>query len=248
MKPVSIIIPTLNEERYLPQLLDSIFLCTKGKELQIIVVDAHSEDGTLQIVGHYRNNAPIGITLESVISSNRNISIQRNLGVEQARHETIIFLDADTRIPSAKEFDALISLFYEGAYSSASCCFTAIERDWKGKLIYFVWTQFTRLMQYCSPNVLGACIITTRTVFQRCGGFDPTITIGEDANYCLRSLKFGRFRILPVQMEVSARRFRKHGYGAMTWEYCKIFLHRTLFGEYRSVRTKRYDFGKFNDI
>jgi len=61
-------------------------------------------------------------------------------------------------------------------------------------------------------------------------------------------MKFGRFRIVPVLMEVSARRFRKYGYLVMGWEYIKIFIHRSWHGEYRLARPQRYDFGNFTDV
>ncbi len=248
MNAVSIIIPTLNEEQYLPQLLGSLYESAHDKQLQIIIVDAKSTDRTLEIVQKWRRNTPTGITLSAVKSEHRNIALQRNLGASTAQHEILLFMDADVRVPSAHAFTELIQKFDQGGYSAASCYVTSIEPDWRAKLFFYIWTQFSRFMQYSSPNVLGACIIPTKTVFNNCKGFDPTITIGEDANYCLRAMKFGRFRILPVLMEVSARRFRKHGYWAMGWEYVKIFIHRSLSGEYRLTRPQRYDFGNFTDV
>ncbi len=247
MKPVSIIIPTLNEERYLPRLLDSIFCNAIGSVVQIIIVDGGSTDATLDVVRRYTNDAPTGATIQLFCTNLRNIALQRNLGAEHALHDLLIFFDADVRIPLGHTIAQFIELFETRGCVCASCWFTSIESDWKGKFTYYFWTQFTRLMQYYSPNVLGACIITTRSIFQRCKGFDATITIGEDANFCFRSMQFGRFRILPVVIEVSARRFRKHGYCVMWFEYIKIFLIRTVYGEYRIPSSQRYGFGDYAD-
>lgn len=248
MKALSVIIPTLNEERYLIRLLGSISRNATDYTLQIIIVDGQSEDKTVQVIEQWRKKTPPNISLLAITSDHRNIALQRNQGAKLAQHETLLFLDADLQVPSAQVFAGLIKQFDEGGYAAASCRFTSIESDWRAKIYFFIWTQLTRLMQFYSPNVLGACIITTKTVFHQCKGFDSTITIGEDANYCLRALQFGAFRILAVTMEVSARRFRKHGYCAMGWEYIKIFIYRAIHGEYRLPRPQRYDFGDFTDV
>jgi glycosyltransferase involved in cell wall biosynthesis len=48
---ISIIIPTLNEERSLPSLLDAV--CRQGEEYEVIVVDGGSQDRTLEIARRY---------------------------------------------------------------------------------------------------------------------------------------------------------------------------------------------------
>jgi glycosyltransferase involved in cell wall biosynthesis len=47
LKDLSIIIPTLNEEEYLPALLESIFNQEYNYNFEVIIVDGHSDDKTL---------------------------------------------------------------------------------------------------------------------------------------------------------------------------------------------------------
>jgi GT2 family glycosyltransferase len=54
---ISIIIPTLNEERSLPSLLDAV--CRQGAEYEVIVVDGGSQDRTLEIARGQSEHCPL---------------------------------------------------------------------------------------------------------------------------------------------------------------------------------------------
>ena len=84
---LSIVIPTLNEEKYLPRLLDSI----KNQDFydyEIIVSDAESSDKTIEIAKKYGAK-----TL--VYTTTKHPSAQRNEGAKIAKGELLLFLDAD---------------------------------------------------------------------------------------------------------------------------------------------------------
>jgi hypothetical protein len=86
--------------------------------------------------------------------------------------------------------------------------------------------------------------MTTREVFRRCSGFDPSIRVNEDAHFCQSASRLGRFTVLSVAIGVSTRRFAKYGYLRMGMEYVRIFLDRTFRGEARDERIK-YEFGDY---
>jgi len=70
MKPYfSIIIPTLNEERYLPKLLEDLLNQTE-KNFEVIVVDGKSTDKTIDVCKHFMKNIPSKI----IISNKRNVA------------------------------------------------------------------------------------------------------------------------------------------------------------------------------
>ena len=82
---LSIIIPTLNEEKYLPLLLESIKKQKDFFDYEIIVADAGSKDKTLEIAKNYGC-----ITVGGGLPSKA-----RNEGAKITNGNTLLFLDAD---------------------------------------------------------------------------------------------------------------------------------------------------------
>ncbi len=93
----SIVIPTLNEEKYLPKLLQDLANQSFDQDkIEVIHVDGNSEDKTVEISKTFKKKLNL-----SVISVNkRSVSYQRNTGAKQAFGEWIIFMDADNRLPN----------------------------------------------------------------------------------------------------------------------------------------------------
>jgi len=227
---VSVVIPTLNEARTLPRLLASL-ACVRARSLDVIVVDARSEDDTTCVVERFRSTAPAHVRVRCLSSEWRNVSHQRNLGGRAAIHDLVLFLDADTLIDPPERFAELVDAFVDGRLAAATCRFRPIERDLRAEFYFSLLHGFQRVMQGLDPYAMGACILTTRSVLRRTGGFDPRLRVNEDANFCGKAAAIGRFRVLPVTLRVSARRFRHVGYLRMGVRYVGIFIDRCLHGE-----------------
>ena len=90
----SIIIPTLNEEKYLPRLLKHLSLQT-FQNFEVIHVDGSSEDKTVEKAKKIKDK----LNLKSVVVDVRNVSYQRNFGTDLAQSDWLIFMDADNRLP-----------------------------------------------------------------------------------------------------------------------------------------------------
>lgn len=90
----SIVIPALNEEKYLPKLLKDL-TNQSFKDFEVIVVDSNSEDKTIQKAQIFENK--LSLTILSV--DKRNVSFQRNFGSSHSKSEWVIFMDADNRLP-----------------------------------------------------------------------------------------------------------------------------------------------------
>ncbi len=240
---ISIIIPTLNEERYLPTLLESLFRCPTPR-MEIIIVDGKSEDKTLEVVEYYQKHSPKHITLKSIKGAKRGVSVQRNIGERHASHEILMFLDADTSIPEPDRIQELVTAFVRGGLVAASCRFLPIDKDPRALLYYTTLYGFHKLVEKRDPYALGACIVTTKTVFEKLHGFDPSIRVNEDANYCLRASNLGSFRVLPTVLQISTRRFRKEGYIRMGFTYVWLLITRTIWGERRDDKIP-YEWGKY---
>ncbi len=88
---ISIIIPVYNVEKYLKQCLDSVINITKINT-QIIIVNDGSTDNSESIINEYlktQNN------IVYISQLNKGLSIARNIGLQHAIGDYIIFLDSD---------------------------------------------------------------------------------------------------------------------------------------------------------
>lgn len=207
----SIVIPTLNEEKYLPVLLDS--LRRVSAPMEIIVVDGASTDRTVQVVERYKSLFAGDASLRVLHSDARNISLQRNIGAAAASHELLIFCDADVLIPSHETYATLMTRFADGRLTVAAPVLVPIEPGLGFKLAYKIvyWLQ-KLVLSHGRPYFAGSFLMTTRPVFSRLGGFDTKIVLAEDVDYSLRAAKLGPYQLMDVRMSISARRLARYGY------------------------------------
>ena len=97
IQPISIVIPVLNEAAILAESLGALqYLRERGHE--VIVVDGGSQDNSLS---QARKGA------DRVVMSGASRALQLNAGAEYAKHEVLLFLHADTRLPA--DADQLVS-------------------------------------------------------------------------------------------------------------------------------------------
>lgn len=84
---LSIVIPTYNAERFIPNLLKSIFE-NRINNMEVIIVDDCSKDNSVQIAKKY----PVRIIQ---LEKNGGPARARNIGVREAKGDIIFFLDSD---------------------------------------------------------------------------------------------------------------------------------------------------------
>ena len=99
-KKISIIIPTLNEEKLIAQTLKQFDCDIKKKfALEIIVSDGGSTDTTLEIARSYADKI---ITHNE--TSKQNIARGRNRGATVSNGNVLVFLNADTLLSDVESF------------------------------------------------------------------------------------------------------------------------------------------------
>ncbi len=103
---LSVVIPALNEERHLGQLLSDIQRQSRMPD-EVIVVDAGSSDATVRIAK--RSQAV-------VLHGEPPVARGRNLGGYGAKGD-LIFLDADTRLPETFVEDFSFARSNAGAWT-----------------------------------------------------------------------------------------------------------------------------------
>lgn len=200
---LSIIIPAKNEEKYLPELLESIRRQRFPKiDYEIIVADNNSKDKTREIAKRYGCK----------IAKGGFPGPGRNLGAKAAKGEILLFLDSDTKLFKRDFLKNCLSEFKKRRLDIAVP--RAYVRGTKtDKLFFEFWNSLVEASQFISPFAGGWCVFATKKIHDRIKGFDEKITLGEDSDYVKRAAKFGRFRMLEsAKILVSPRRFKKEGH------------------------------------
>ncbi len=221
----SIVIPCLNEEKYLPKLLTNLEKQTL-KDFEVIVVDGQSEDKTLAKATSFNNR----LKIKTLKADKRNVSFQRNLGAKNAKGDILIFFDADTKIP--KIFIAKVCAAFEK--DKTDLLTTWIKTDSKlqtdkaiaiGLNSIFEFTNF-----FGSPSSVGAFIGIRKSVFEKIEGFDENLKFAEDTDLLERAVKEGfNFKISRDNYYYfSLRRFKKEGTLKSIRQYALLNLNRVL--------------------
>lgn len=103
MNRISIVINNYNYERYLPEAIDSA-LAQTYPECEVIIVDDGSTDGSRSIIEGY------GELVRAIFKENGGQATAFNVGIEAAKGDYILLLDADdVLLPNAVE-DALLQM------------------------------------------------------------------------------------------------------------------------------------------
>jgi len=232
---VSVIIPTLNEEKYLPRLLQSLQNQKFSGEFEIIVADANSKDNTSVIAEKFGCRVIKGGTP----------SEGRNRGAEVAKGDILIFLDADVILPQ----DFLQKTIEEVSRRKLETAgFILVSQDKRliYRLIYKIVTLWMILTEKFWPTGMMG-ILATKEIHQKIGGFDETIRIGEDYDYTKKAGKFGKFGIIrSTKIYVSPRRFKKEGTIRTLLKYFIIIPHLLLIGPIRKNFIE-YKFGHYEE-
>lgn len=95
---VSLIMTVLNEERGLPQFLDSLSAQVRPPD-EVVVVDGGSTDRTVELFEEWGSNNQISTRV--LVTPGANISQGRNAAVRAAAHEVIAVTDAGTTLDPA---------------------------------------------------------------------------------------------------------------------------------------------------
>ena len=191
---ISIIIPVLNEEKALPETLACLRRQTQDHE--IIVVDGGSRDHSRQLVEAYEDI--------QLLSADPGRASQMNAGASIAKGEWLLFLHADTHLPS----NALQAIALLNGDCEAGCFHQRFSRPhW---FLSFVSWLHNRRCAHTGVIYGDQAMFIRRDLFQRVGGF-PTQAILEDVSLSEMILKLTRPSLLPLTVVTSSRKFDQRG-------------------------------------
>lgn len=219
---LSIIIPTLNEERYLPLLLKEIKK-QDFKDFEIIVADSDSTDKTVKIAEQFGCQiVKGGLPAKG-----------RNEGAKVAKGDLLLFLDADNVFLPKNFLKTLLEKFERRNLGVASFpVYPNGERI--DKFFYGVYNLWVKLIQRFLPHATNA-VLTKREIHQKIGGFDEEIKLAEDHDYVRRAKKYGKFGFVETEaVSTSSRRFKRDGRFKTYSKYILAGIWMLLFGPIKS--------------
>lgn len=229
MPSISVVIPTLNEAPRIGALL--LALANQTLAAEVIVVDGGSQDETARVVAEFR-----GVRM---IESARGVSRQRNLGARNATGELLVFLDADD-LPSPHFLENVARAYRRLPFAVACPWFVAYDGNAWTKAIYAGFNLGFWLGQSTLRMGSGVCLIVPRDSFEKCGGFDASLHLGEDV-HLIRKLcpRYGLHRQLLVPLGTSGRRFEHEGAARLLWFYARI-TPLLILGWWKPLQKFRY--------
>jgi len=196
---ISVIIPVLNEEEYLPGLLNSLSVISKANTIEVIVVDGGSTDNSIKIA----EENSLCTTIKSKHSSRAH---QMNFGAEIAKGDILYFVHADVKV--LKSFTTDIQEAIGKGYQSG-CYRYKFDRNMNPLL--YVNGFFTRFpFEWCRGG--DQTLFITKEVFNEIGGFDEKYVIMEDYDIIRRIKRNFKFCIIPKSVTVSSRKYRNNSY------------------------------------
>lgn len=190
----SIIIPVLNEAANLEA---NIRGAQDGSNSEIIVVDGGSSDGTVNLARALR---------AKVLIAPQGRAKQMNAGAQAARGDVLLFMHADTRMPSA--FSGWIDriLATSGIVAGAF----RLQIDGPRRALRWIERMVNWRSRWLQMPYGDQAIFMTKATFLEIGGF-PDLPIMEDFEIMRRLRRRGRIGIAPVPVITSSRRWDEIG-------------------------------------
>lgn len=206
---ISIIIPVLNEEAAITNILLSLKENSSPKNIkEILVIDGGSTDTTISIASNH--NA-------TVIHSEKGRAKQMNLGAKNATGEILYFIHVDTFPP--KDFDKSIieAVLNENEVGCFQMKFDSDSRF----LNFFAW--FTRInIKICRGG--DQSLFITKNLFEKSGGFNENYIVYEDNEFIGRLYEMVPFKVLSFYVKTSARRYEQRNEVILQYHFGMIHL------------------------
>ncbi len=193
---LSIIIPCHNAARTIGATLEGLLTQTWPGDCEVLVADNGSTDDLTSVLQQYHGRLPGLRRIDA--SARRGPSHARNVGVRAATGEGILFCDADD-VPAPGWATAMS----EGlkTHPFVACRLEFLKLNAPAVRVARDQTQVTALQRFKLlpfPHAGSGSLGIARTLHEAVGGFDESIPICEDIDYCIRVQSTGvRLEMIP---------------------------------------------------
>ncbi len=200
---ISVLIPTFNCARFLPDAIDSV-LAQEFVDYELIISDDHSNDGSADLLRHRATLDPrLRLHLQS---SNLGMVAHWNWCLQQARGEYVKFVFADDALVSSQALGRMAALLDANpAVSLVASARRVLGHDSRP---IAVWDELQTAGLHRGPEVIARCLNEDRNLigepsavmFRRAAGlrgFDPQWRQLVDLEMWLHLLSSGDLAYIP---------------------------------------------------
>lgn len=193
---LGVVIPTLNEARHLPGLLDD--LDEIGLPVRIVVSDGGSRDETLKLARAAGAECVCG---------KRGRAAQMNAGARALDTPWLLFIHADSRLPPASRTALTATVRSPSGPRAAYFAFRLQGRGWFWRLV----ETGQRMREHLTGLVYGdQGLLVRRDAFEAIGGY-PELPLMEDVEIVRRLRRSGGIECLDGAVMTSPRTYQRHG-------------------------------------
>ncbi len=241
---LAIIIPTLNEEKFIGRLLDSIYFQSVHPR-EICIVDAKSDDATIDEI----EKRKFYLSQIKILKVKRSTAAkQRNIGAKNTSSKHLLFMDADMLMLSPNTLEKYMDEIYKKKPDSAAAFNYPLSDLWKDKIFFYGMNSVFAMIKPFWPMANGMNQYIRRDIFNKVGGYAEDIYLGEDSEIIQKIAKIGgKFIYLKgSKMYTSVRRYVLEGRRNYAIKMIRSIYHITRYG-YKGNPVE-YPFGIFKTL
>jgi rSAM/selenodomain-associated transferase 2 len=205
---LSIVIPVFQEAERIEACLDhALAQGAPGHEVEVIVVDGGSNDGTMDRV-HARQEKVGADRLRGMVAPRRGRARQLNAGAREAKGDVLLFLHVDTQLPDGA-MERVVEAVGGREPRADYGWFTVriASGDPRLRFASRIWSARSRLFVSSTGDQAQ---FFTRDFFFRVGAYPP-FDLCEDLAILRHARKLGRHACVDVPVTTSARRWEANG-------------------------------------
>lgn len=231
---ISVIIPTLNAQKYIEKLIDKLKAQKLEQELEIIIIDSASDDKTVQIA------RDAGARVLEINRDEFDHGGTRNLGWRSAKGDIICFMTQDalpvddlylSNLIQGFEDNDVVMISGRQVPKSDANYVERLTRAFNYQAISNVRSQkdieSMGIKAYFFSDV---CAAYRRSFLEETGGFDSPIISNEDMLLAAKALQAG-YR---VRYEAKAEVYHSHNF-SLRYQYCRNFDVAVFMEQYKDV-------------